>query len=57
MKNKKYTDMINDIMQKGMTAGWLAAFCIFAVLFCIVSAVIDMIYSAADCVVRKLEKD
>lgn len=56
MKNEKYVGMMKDVMQKGMKTVCLATFCIFAVLFCIMSAVIGMIYSAADYAVRKLEK-
>lgn len=52
MKNKRYA----GLPKKGRNFVRLTVLCMFTVLFYIVFAVVDMIYSAADWAVRNWKK-
>lgn len=56
MKNKRYAGLPKKAVQKGRNFVRLTALCMFTVLFYIVFAVVDMIYSAADWAVRNWKK-
>ena len=55
MKNKTY--IWNRIAQKTLEIAYIAALCVFMVLFSMLLIVICIVYSLSDCTVRKLEKD
>lgn len=48
--------MMKKVIQKGLKIVRLSVLCMFTFLFCIVFVVAGMVYSLADCAVRKLEK-
>lgn len=56
MKHKKYVSRQRKAIQKGMKIVRMAVAGTFMTLICIVFAVIGVLYSLADCAVRKLEK-
>lgn len=47
----------NRIAQKTLEIAYIAALCVFMVLFSMLLIVICIVYSLSDCTVRKLEKD
>lgn len=55
MKNKTY--IWNRIVLKVLEIAYIAALCVFMVLFSMMFIIICIIYSLADCTVRRLEKD
>lgn len=55
MKNKTY--IWNRIVLKVLEIAYMAALCVFMVLFSMPLIIICIIYSLADCTVRRLEKD
>ena len=55
MRNKTY--IWNKIVQKALEIAYIAALCVFMVLFFMLLIIICIIYSLADCTVRRLEKD
>lgn len=55
MKNKTY--IWDRFVQKALEIAYIAALCVFMVLFFMLLIIICIIYSLADCTVRRLEKD
>ncbi len=56
MENRNNNEMLKEVLQRGMELAGLAAFCTFAVLVCILFALVGIVYSLANFTVKRLQK-